>query len=1159
MKKNGFIAECNFYFLRKAFRIMRISVFLLLAAVLQTFANDVYAEKTKLTLDFSQARLVDVLDEIEESSEFYFLYNESLVDTDREVSISIADKKIDKILDELFGETDVVYTITDRKIILAPKSLSESPQQPQSVSGTVRDEEGQALPGVTVIVRGSSLGTITDPNGNFSLNNVPGDAILVFSYVGMIDQEIVVGNQTSINITMEADYLGLEEVIVVGYGTQKKVNLTGAVSVADKELLENRPVGNVQQALQGMVPNLIIAPTAAGGEPGADMAMSIRGLTSFEGSSNPYVLVDGIPMEINDIDPNDIESVSVLKDAASTSIYGARAAYGVILITTKQGRTGANVSYSMNYGWSSPTIWPEIESGSLDWAHALNDAITNAGGSPFYPQEALDRLAQNLENPGSAAPMLPTSDGLNWDIMNTGTKGVANDDLTSLIVNRWAPRAKHNLAISGGNEAINYYISGGYYDESGLLKVGEEYFRRYNVDAKINARVTSWMEVSLLTKYKHGYEDFPWNQFYGRAWVMNWIGKLKPGTPAKYPGTDIWTQQTRAEEWKRVRENNTDNQLVASPRITLEPIKGWVTNFELNYTSNQYENATFVKQYPWVRPSGEVSYEPQSRAQTEYRTRMQTNYYLSPNVYSTYTRDFGQHNLNILAGYQYEVYNYSNLNANAFYLLSDAVPSISTAVGEKTVGDELGHWATQSVFGRFNYNFAEKYLFEVNVRADGSSRFDQDNRWGVFPSFSAGWVISNESFFPAEKVDLLKIRASYGTLGNQNVANYLYIPTLPVSQTNYWLFSDQRAWTVGSPNLTSVNLTWEQVATIDFGLDALFLSNRLGVTFDVYQSRTTSLVGPGEPLPAVLGTSVPKKNEGEIKTNGWELELSWRNSVSKDFSYQIRGVISDYKSTVVSYNNSNKLLNTYYDGQVLGEIWGFETAGYYQSDADIESYGIDQSYVYSGTWYPGDFKYVDQTGDGKIGIGNNTFDDHGDKVVVGNSTPRYVYGLNVSAKWKGLDVAILLQGIAKRDLAFMDGIFRGPAAGPMHNNVLKGQLDYWRDETSPLGANPDAYFPRPYAQYFGQNGKNYSYPTDHLLQNGAFLRLKNVQVGYSLPSNWTRKIFIKNARVYLSGENLLTFTKLMFFDPEAFGGRWYGAGDAYPLSKTISIGLNLNF
>jgi len=1039
--------------------------------------------------------------------------------------------------------------------------------QQKTITGTITEKSGQPLPGVTVLVKGTTTGAVTDVDGNYSLPNVPDDATLLFSFVGMLTQEVPVGTQTKIDIVMVADAIGIEEVVAVGYGTKKKINLTGSVSVADKEQIENRPVSNVQQALQGLVPNLIISPNLAGGEPGAEMSMSIRGLTSFEGSSDPYVLVDGIPMGINDIDPNDVESISVLKDAASTSIYGARAAYGVILITTKKGETGSRISYSGNYGVSTPTIWPQL-AGGMDWAHALNDARTNSGGSPFYPEEALERLRKNLDNPGSAPGMLPRTDGLDWDILNTGSKGVANDGINDLLVRDWAPKMKHNLSISGGNENINYYLSGSYFDEQGLLTFGEETFERYNVDAKIAAKVNSWMNISFLAKYKVGKENFPWNQNYGRRWYINWIGKLKPGTPVKYEGTDIWTKQTRVEEWKSLREIVKDNQLVISPRIVLEPIKGWVTNIELNYRTNKIENTRYAKQYPWVRPSGEIAYVPENRSQTQYRNSISTNSYLSPNIYTTYTKDFGAHKFQVLAGYQQEIYKYSNLDAESVYLLSDAVPSISTAVGEKLVTDQIGHWATQSFFGRLNYSFADKYLLEVNIRADGSSRFENDERWGVFPSVSAGWIISEENFFPeTSQINLLKIRASYGTLGNQSVANYLYIPTLPVQQTSFWLFGNERAWTVGSPNLTSVNLTWEQVATTDFGIDAAFFDSRLGMSFGVYESRTTELVGPGEPLPAVLGTAVPKKNAGEIKTRGWELEVSWKNSVNQDFSYEIRGILSDYKSTVVSYTNPTKLLpnfvdDRYYDGQTLGEIWGLATNGYYQSEQDVQNYGIDQSYVYSGSWYPGDFKYKDLNGDDAIDVGMNTFDDHGDKKILGNTTPRYIYGLNLSAKWKNVDVAVFFQGTAKRDWAFVGtsaSVFRGPANGPMHSNVREEHLDYWRDESSALGANPDAYFPAPYAQYFGQNGKNFRFATDHLLQDASYIRLKNLQIGYSLPKNIAQKVLMSSARIYVSGENLFTITDMILFDPEALEGRWYGAGDAYPLSKTWSIGVNLNF
>ncbi|HHJ10611.1 MAG TPA: SusC/RagA family TonB-linked outer membrane protein, partial [Bacteroidetes bacterium] len=470
-----------------------------------------------------------------------------------------------------------------------------------------------------------------------------------------------------------------------------------------------------------------------------------------------------------------------------------------------------------------------------------------------------------------------------------------------------------------------------------------------------------------------------------------------------------------------------------------------------------------------------------------------------------------------------------------------------------------GHWATQSVFGRLNYDFSEKYLLEINGRYDGSSRFAPGKRWGFFPSVSAGWVFSKENFYPLKNiVEFLKFRGSYGVLGNQNVANYLYIPELPVSQTSY-LFGGEQYWCVGMPNLSSVNLTWEKVGTLDFGFDLQTLNNRLGVTFDWYKSRTFDLVGPGQALPAILGTSVPKKNEGEITTLGWETSVSWRNRVG-DFAYGITAVISDYVRTITKYTNPTKILTTYYEGMKLGEIWGLETAGLFQSEEDVESWPVDQSFIYSGTWYPGDVKYVDQNGDGKIDIGDNTKDNPGDKKIIGNSTPRYQFGVNVNASWKGFDLSMLFQGIGKRDLDVRSlGTFRGPANGPLHANVYEEHLDFWRDETSPLGANPDAYFPRPYAQFVGQNGKNYNYPTTRYLQNGAYMRLKNIQLGYTIPGHITEKVKVSNARIYVSGENVFTLKKLMLYDPESYNGRYGRIGDQYPLSRVFSIGLNVNF
>lgn len=1035
-----------------------------------------------------------------------------------------------------------------------------STAQQKTITGTVTDDSGYPLPGATVLLKGTTNGTVTNSDGVYSFPGIPENSTIVFSFMGMLSQEIVVGDKTTINVILIASTIGIEEVVAVGYGTKKKINLTGAISVAGSEEIEARPVANVQQALQGVVPNLQITVSSATGEPGAEMAMNIRGLTSIEGDNSPYVLVDGIPMGMNDVDPNDVESISVLKDVASTAIYGARAAYGVILITTKTGKrkTGVNVSYSSNFAVTSLINMPK-NADPLSFAYTMNHSATNAGNAPYYSEEKLSWIAQNMANPGSATEVLASPNGLTWNLGVDGLNASAATDWHSIIFKDHSTRMKHNINLSGGTEDVSFYLSGGSYDEKGQLKQADDYFKRYNLDAKINATVTPWMDISLLTKYKYAEEEYPEHLTLGRSFIMLLMTRLKPTKPAYYPGTDIWTG--RIGDMELNKTTNIERQLVFSPRITLQPIKNWITNVELNYISNDNREVAVFPRIPEAIPDGtggSTIIWP-SMESTSYRPETYSNTYMSPNIYTEYSKSFGKHNLHVLTGYQHEIYKYFNFLADAKYLLTEEIPSISTAVGEKTIEDQIGHWATQGIFGRLNYDFSEKYLLEFNFRYDGSSRFDEDNRWGFFPSISSGWIVSKENFYPLKDiVDVFKVRGSYGSIGNQNVDNYLYVPTMSVDQSN-WLFGGERLWTVSTPNLSSINLTWEKVNTLDFGFDLQTLDSRLGVTFDWYESKTKDLVGPGEAVPTILGTSVPKKNGGEITTRGWELEVSWRNSIN-DFSYGFRGVLSDYIGRVTNYSNPTKVLSTYYDGMELGEIWGLETAGLFQSTDEVANWNIDQSYLYSGKWNPGDLKYVDQDGDDAITIGENTKDNSGDKKIIGNSSPRYQFGLNANASWKGFDISMLIQGVAKRDLDLRSlGTFRGPGNGPLHANVYEEHLDFWRDETSPLGANPDAYFPNPYAQFTGQNNKNYLLPTTRYLQNGAYMRLKNLQLGYTIPRAITKKINISTARIYLSGENLLTFTNLMIYDPEAYSGRDDRIGDQYPLSKAFSLGLNINF
>jgi TonB-linked SusC/RagA family outer membrane protein len=1004
-------------------------------------------------------------------------------------------------------------------------------------------------------------GVITDLDGKYTLTVPDGNAVLVFSFIGFDTQEVPVEGRSEINVTLLEETKKIDEVVVVGYGVQKKVNVTGAVSVVEGEALEDRPVSNMQAALQGLAPNLNIS--ASNGKPGSGMNMNIRGLSSFEGDNAPYVLIDNIPMSINDVDPEDVASISVLKDAAASAIYGSRAAFGVILITTKSGakmKGKVQANYSGNFSLTKPTIFPEYAD-HMNFALTMNEAARNAGLTEFYSPDALDRLAKNIANPGSAVTMYAKPDMLNWDriVNGLGTAGVT--DWNEVYWKNWSTRQKHNINIGGGSEKVNYYLAAGYYDENGLMRYGKEYYKRLNLDAKLEAEVTKWMKVNFIVKYIESTTDYPWDFQNGTGRIMDMISKLKPTLPFYYPNpedypnhllenSDVIVTASKIPMGFVQRENSKNHQLVFSPRIRFEPVKGWLINVEFNYRTNNNNKTWKAGQEFELRPDNTLAAFP-SRENTVYDANMYSNNYLSPNLYTSYFKQIGGHHFKVLLGYQHEQYNDFNLYGDSQYLITDAVQSISTAVGFKNVDDAKGHWATQSAFTRFNYNFREKYIFEVNFRADGSSKFEPEHRWGAFPSFSTGYVISNEEFWPIKHiVEYMKIRYSYGKLGNQNVANYLYIPTMGVSLGTF-LFGEEQLWTVSSPSLTSINLTWEKVSTSDIGVDLRFLNNRLNLGFDWYQSMTTDLVGPGKPLPSVLGTGVPKENNGELRVRGWELESGWQHTI-KTVSYGFRFVISDYNQVVMEYNNPTYILSQNYKGKTMGEIWGFETAGFFQTQEEVDNWPVNQDYIWSGIWYPGDLRYVDQDGDNEITIGDNTFFDHGDKVILGNSTPHYNITFSGNVSWKGIDFSLMFQGIAKRISSITGGTARGPAQGNFHATVYKEHLDYWRDETSPLGANRDAYYPRPYSEGGGQNNKNWG-TTNYFLQSTSYLRLKNLQLGYSLPQKWMDKAKLKKVRFYFSGENLLTFTKLRLFDPETI------AGSTYPLSKIVSFGLNVNF
>jgi TonB-linked SusC/RagA family outer membrane protein len=1033
----------------------------------------------------------------------------------------------------------------------------------KTITGHIQDVTGESLVGVSVVVKGTTIGTITDINGNFNLK-VPADAsILLVSFIGMQTQEITLVGNTKFDIRMQDMTEGLDEVIVVGYGTQKKGHLTAAVSQIDGDVLEDRAIANAAQGLQGAVTNLGITATTSGGEPGASLDINIRGIITADsdgdvGDAEPLVLVDGIEMDFDNVDPNDIATVSVLKDASAAAIYGSRAAAGVILVTTKSGKSskggGMKISYSSSFSLSQPTKWPD-QASPIDFAYTINESSTNNGGSAYWDDTELQYIIDNMEDNGSSPTVWAKSnDASSWDFSNGGLGATGATNWTDVLFEDWSTRQKHNINFTGGTEEVNYYVSAGFYNEDGLMATATDTYKRYNLDVKLNAKPYDWMNFSILTKMVKGEEEFPWNYQYGRGKVFDFVSKIKPTLPVYDPLFNEPLVGGYWPLWNSQYQETTDNQIILAPRLVIEPIKNWNVNLEYNYKRNNNRDSYTVENYEYKNPDGTTAYTPGTDLTGVYEN-LYTNEYFSPNLYTTYSKEVGGHNFKILAGYQQEQWTYYNIYAEALSLVSDNIVSLSTTTGETDVSDDKYDLATQSYFTRFNYDYQGKYLFEFSYRRDGSSKFEDGSRWAGFPSFSAGYNVAKENFWPLKDViQNFKLRGSYGTLGNQNVDDFLYLSTMTVKDGT-WLFDDEYENYVTAPDLESSNLTWETVETTDFGVDISALKGKLSTTFDWYRTDINDMAAQSATLPSQLGTDAPLSNSAAMRTQGWELELSWKEKRG-DFSYNARFVLSDYKRTVLKYPNDTKLLSDYFTGQTIGDIYGLEWAGWFADDDDVTNYEIDQSAIY-GSWTAGDTKYVDQNGDGVIDIGSNTIDDKGDKVVIGNTTPRYQYGLTLACDWKGIDFSMFIQGVGKKDYYVGGSAYRGPAQGPFHSNVYDFNLDYWRDADSYLGANPNAYAPKPYLANPGKNNRNYLYSVDRYVADASYARLKSIQLGYSLSKELCQKLRLDRVRVHVTGENLLTVSDFPMYDPEAIKNGT-GNGIAYPLSKTISFGINVS-
>ncbi|MGA1978891.1 MAG: TonB-dependent receptor [Bacteroidales bacterium] len=972
----------------------------------------------------------------------------------------------------------------------------------------------------------------------------------------MTPQEIPINNRVNIDVVMAELAVGLNEVVVVGYGTEKKSDLTGAIAQVNSSVLESRPLVSLGQGLEGTISNLqITQPT--GYAPGQEAAFNIRGYTSINGGS-PLVLVDGVVADPNTLNPRDIESVTVLKDASSAAIYGARAAYGVILITTKRGNKSQRptLTLSSSYSIEHPTNVPQMAN-SLQYMNFVNQANINTVGTVFFDQRATQHITDYYNDPAHNPdcyydPAIDLTGVYNY---------CGNTDWAKALYKNGAVK-QINVSLSGGSDKTQYYASYGLMDQTGFLNPYNDFYNRNNIALNVTSDIFKWLTVSARTKYSFSYQDHPSQNVSGG--YENW--DISPLIPLKLPN-GAWSGEghftnpfSNASEggWDHTRASD----LFLTGAITIHPVKG--LNINADYTFNPYiqNHDSYIREYYEPRADGTSDLYPWTNPNSIENDNT-LNFYNAINIYADYSKSISKNNFKILVGYNQETQTAKFFSAERTNLIDNDLPAINAATGPETINGSNTLWAVQGEFFRINYDYDSKYLLELNGRYDGSSKFPPNDRYAFFPSVSGGWFISKEAFWDNLKssVDVLKIRGSYGSLGNQNVpGNFPYVssyvittaPTGAESAANAasYLLNGTTPVTMQAGNLVSPSLTWEKVNQWDIGVDLGFFKNKLSITYDYYNRATIGMLTAGQTLPAVLGAAVPNENAANLKTYGWDFNAMWKDHVG-DFSYSISANLADAQSEITKFSNPTGLLSSYYVGEKIGDIWGFDVAGLFQSNAEIAS-SPDQSQLYAGTWNPGDVKYVDRNHDGKITFGNNTLSNPGDQHIIGNTTPRYQYGVTLNGAWKGIDLSLFVQGVGKRDLwpnldwADQDRFFG--TNGYYGFAVGKDEINYWTPQ------NPNAYFPNNYLSGWGNGGHGNREISNRYLQNAAYMRLKQLTLGYTIPEKIVKKVSISNLRIYFTMQNVLTFTKLtQLYDPEA------NSTNAYPIPSSYDLGISVTF
>lgn len=1081
--------------------------------------------------------------------------------------------------------------------------------QQMVVTGQVTDETNFGMPGVNVQVKGTTTGVITDMDGNYSIEVPSSKSVLVFSFIGYTTQEITVKNQTKIDVLLKEDTQTLEEVVVVGMGTQKRNTITAAVATVNQDAIVNRPVTDVTSALQGNVAGLNFASDASesgtGGELGGEIKFNIRGIGSINGGE-PYVLVDGVEQSMQNVNPADIESITVLKDASAAAVYGARAAYGVVLVTTKSGKQEkARVTYRGTVGFSSPINMPKMMN-SLEYATYKNAYSVATDGKLLFSQETMDLMEKFMQNPYSAEYPGVTADATNEN-WRAGESMYANTDWYDYYYKSTSLRQSHNINISGGSEKTTYYVGLGYTYQGGLLERVEDSLKKYNVNTKLQFKVSDYLKFNFNNNITLNLISRPLPNM---SILYHEIARSAPNAAVVLPVQGAYNIPTWNYYYYLENANYNENRISDAMTFstTITPLKGWDIIGEMKIRFD-VDNDEFIQKRPkFMKPNGEIVEEKnakqgfaypgiqwQNSQWGSYSRGNDFNYYLSPAINSSYTNQWGDHFFKAMAGFQMEVQNNTNLYTYKDGMLSD-VYSFDNANGKIYNGELREHWATMGFYTRINWNYKNIYFLEVSGRYDGSSRFAPGNRWGLFPSFSAGYDIARTGYF--QKLNLpisqLKVRVSYGRLGNQNGAglyDYLSFMTLRPEYNLGWLLPGvntdipARGTVALTPKMVSQFITWEKVDNANLGIDLSLFDDRLTLTADIYQRTTKDMIGPAEAIPMIGGISNDdraKVNNATLRNRGWELSASWQDQLKNGFSYGIGFNIFDYKAVVTKYNNPEGLLYNnhtgltrnkgYYEGMDLGEIWGYQADDLFMTNQEVQDYvqNVDLSFFKGNNdWQRGDLKYIDSNGDGRVDPGKGTLKDHGDLKVIGNTTPRYSFGLNMNVGYKGFEISALFQGVMKRDYPMAASTYLFGA----NSNFFKEHLDYWKVE------NPNAYLPRLTQKGSPEYNANVGYNTTRYMLNAAYMRLKNLMVSYSFNPKLIKKIGLQNLKVYFTCDNLFTVDNLPgVFDPETLNqvNTWAGGSNAtapgltspmsengngkvYPLNRNFVFGVDFTF